>query len=378
MRQWDLADVCRYMKGIILPAAPDDFVVAEPFRHGLANDELVAGINAFRGFLHELFDSLAAESNRFDPKKAALYDPEHGEESVWKCFPVTKDLTALLFFLGLHGKLETEPNIELTVYGADLLKVPKPKSEKFYGLRKLSAKRLSELFELLSEMSFYFEELDYSDRVDLSATGAFYVAYENDSRMLIGLKLLAEAQAHIKSEHYRLDSAFMRCDYLPLADPVPKEHQVRPIDCAASQPPEIRQWLIELDEFLLSHGCNVTGDKSGDITIAYSSKRNNRWVCKLYFGVTGCRVRPNVNFSRRTDSAVIDFPETMLRVFRDKSCTNCYGNEPCLHGGAFRFTHNGEDFAGCRSPHHDGYKFTLENAEVRQALSLWLTLEVSP
>ena len=50
-------------------------------------------------------------------------------------FPGDKDLAALLFFIGLHGKLETEPNVELTVYGTDLLKVPKPKSEKFYGLK---------------------------------------------------------------------------------------------------------------------------------------------------------------------------------------------------------------------------------------------------
>ncbi|MCL2313607.1 MAG: hypothetical protein FWC41_14220, partial [Firmicutes bacterium] len=176
-KKYDLEDVCNYMKGIILPAPPDDFVIAEPFRHGLSNDELIAGINAFRTFLNELFDNLATDKNRFDPKKAAKYDPENGEESLWKNFPVTKDIASLLFFIGLHGKLETEPNVELTVYGPDLLIVPKPKSEKFYGLKKLSGKRLSDLFELLSEMSFYFEDLNYSDKVDLSTTGAFYISY---------------------------------------------------------------------------------------------------------------------------------------------------------------------------------------------------------
>ncbi|MDR0325806.1 MAG: hypothetical protein LBI19_06920 [Oscillospiraceae bacterium] len=364
------------MKGIILPAAPDDFVIAEPFRHGLPNDELIAGINAFRTFLCELFDRLAAEKDRFDPRKAALYDPENGEESLWKCFPVTKDLAALLFFIGLHGKLETEPNVELAVYGADLLEVPKPKSEKFYGLRKLSGKRLSELFEFLSEMSFYFEDFDYLDRVDLSKTGPFYISYENDNDLMIGLKLMAEAQANIMAEHYRLDSAFMRCDFHPLADTEPIKHQIRLIDCVDTQPPELQRWLIELDGLLLSNGCLATGEKSGDIIFAYTSKKSKKWVCKFYFGVTGYRIRPNVDFIRRANSAAWELPETMLRVLRDKCCTSCYGGQPCTHGGAFMFTQNGEDFAGCRSPHHEGYKFTLENAEDREAIMKWIGLEL--
>jgi hypothetical protein len=377
MGKWDLADVCNYMKGIILPEAPDDFVIAEPFSHGLPNDELIAGINAFRAFLYELFDRLAAGKNRFDPKKAELYNPENGEESLWKCFPVIKDLTALLFFIGLHGRLETEPNIELSIHGADLFKVPKPKSEKFYGLRKLSGRRLTELFELLSEMSFYFEDIDYSSSVDLSKTGTFYISYEKDNNLITGLKLLAEAQANIKSEHYRLDSVFMRCDFRPLADIEPKkQHQIRLIECVGTQPPDIRKWLIKLDGFLINNGCAATGDGGGIITIAYTSGKSKKWVCKLYFGVTGCRIRPNVNYIRRTSNAALDLPETMLQVLRDKCCTNCYGDEPCTHGGAFRFTQNGEDFAGCRSPHHEGYKFTLENAEDRKTVMKWLGLEL--
>ncbi|MDR0273602.1 MAG: hypothetical protein LBI27_09840 [Clostridiales bacterium] len=359
------------MKGIILPEMPDNFVIAEPFRHGLSNDELIAGINAFRKFLHELFDKLAAEKNRFDPKKAALFDPESGEDSLWKCFPVTKDLAALLFFIGLHGRLETEPNVELVVYGSDLLNVPKPKSEKFYGLKKLSGKRLSQLFEFLSEMSFYFEEFDYSESVDLSKTGAFYVSYENDSDLIVGLKLLAEAQANIKSELYRLDSAFMRCDFHPLADTEPKIHQIRLADCVGTQSPDIRKWLSELDRHLLCNGCGATGDKSGVIALAYTSKKSKKWVCKLYFGVDGFRIRLNVSFARRAD-ATLQLTETMLQVLRDKCCANCFGDLPCTYGGAFVFTQNGENFAGCRSAHYDGFKFTLENAEDREAIMKWI------
>ena len=374
---YDLSDVCQHMKGFIMPAVPDDFIVAEPFRHGLSNHELIAGVNAFRLFLGELFDNLGTWKNHFDPKKAALFDPENGEESIWKCFPVIKDLTALLFFIGLHGKLETEPNVTFTVYGSDLLDVPKPKSEKFYGLKKLSGKRLADLFEFLSEMSFYFEELDYSDKVDLGKIGVFYISYENDRDLLIGLKLLAEAQSNIKSKHYRLETFFMRSDYRPLYDMEPRKYQVRLIDCFNTGPPDINKWLTELDEFLRKNGCRVSADGSGSNSIDYINRKSKQWVLKVYIDVTGCRVRPNVFNLLHNNRGFVELPEAMLQILREKSCSNCYGNQPCLHGGAFKFTQNGENFAGCRSPQHRGYKFTLDDEDSRQALREWIEKEIS-
>ena len=46
----NLSDMCKYLKGFIVPSIPDSFTVAEPFRHGLTDSELMAGIDAFRNF----------------------------------------------------------------------------------------------------------------------------------------------------------------------------------------------------------------------------------------------------------------------------------------------------------------------------------------
>ena len=40
----DLAYIAKYYKSTIIPNTPDDFVVAEPFRHSLTNDELLKGL----------------------------------------------------------------------------------------------------------------------------------------------------------------------------------------------------------------------------------------------------------------------------------------------------------------------------------------------
>jgi hypothetical protein len=35
------------------------------------------------------------------------------------------------------------------------------------------------------------------------------------------------------------------------------------------------------------------------------------------------------------------------------------------------------DLADCRSPHHKGYKFTLDHAEDRQTLKKWIEQELA-
>jgi hypothetical protein len=202
---------------------------------------------------------------------------------------------------------------------------------------------------------------------------------------------MAEAQVNIQSEHYRIESVFMRCDYRSLADAEPKrETELMLSDRVNTLPPDIKQWLTETDQFLLANGCRVTGDKSGVSAIEYISKKSKKWVCKLYIDVTGCRLRPNIESMRDAGHITLELPETMLCVMREKNCTGCYGGRSeyidgqssqtadclCTHGGPFRFTQDGEDFAGCRSPHHRGFKFTLENTKDRQALRKWLEREV--
>ena len=365
----DLADVCKYLKGIVIPQIPENFVIAEQFRYGLSDDELKMGIKAFREFLCALYDKLAAEKNRFDPKKAELYDPDNGEESLWKCFPIIKDISALLFFVGIHGKLETGLKKELSVHGKKLLTVLKPKTEKFFGLRKLTGKRLSSLFELLCEMGFSFEDADFSKSVDLSKTGVFYVKYEEDENLIMGLKLIAKAQANIKSDYDKLGSAFMRCDFYPLENETPQKHTAKIADCVNWLPPKIRDWIMNLDKYLTENDCRIDNNFSDSVHFIYISRKSKKWVCKIEMRTTGCLVKPNCNNS---NSIVPVLTENMINILKARFCIKC--TEQCKVGGPFELKHNGKTNKICR---FEGFKFPIDNVDERKILKKWIEMELA-
>ena len=189
MSQLDLAGICNHLKAAVIPHTPKTFIIAEAFKLGLPDEELKAGIAAFRSFLHELYDALANNKDRFDVKAGKQVGTFPAR------FPIIEDLGAILFQMGFHGKLETEPRNELIIYGEDMLHVSK--MQKYRHLNKMSKMRKMELFDFLSEMGFYFEDADFSDNTDFSKIGTFYVQYENDDSLLVGLKLMSLAQANV-------------------------------------------------------------------------------------------------------------------------------------------------------------------------------------
>jgi len=209
MSQLDLADVYNYLKAAVIPYTPKDFIIAESFTLGLLDEELKAGIEAFRSFLHTLYDALADNKDRFDVKSSKQ------DGTIPARFPIIEDLGAILFQMGFHGRLETEPKNELIIYGEDMLKVSK--TQKYRHLIKLSKKRKVELFGFLSDLGFYFEDADFSDNIDFSKIGMFYVQYENDDLMLTGLKLMALAQANVKAKYDRYSTIIMRGDFYTLS-----------------------------------------------------------------------------------------------------------------------------------------------------------------
>ena len=369
----DITDICNCLKNIIVPDMPVDFSIAEPFRHGLADAELRAGMTAFRRFLFDLINRLSIEGADFDPKKAAMYDPENGMRSM-KCFPAVTQLPELLFFIGYHGKLDTEPTHELTVTGSDLLLVPKPKSEKFMRLGKISGKRLSEYFNFLSEMGFYFEGLDCSKRIDLSKTSVFHVTNENDSNIILGLKLIVEAVMQLKSDYVEIP-ALLRGYFYPLENETLSKHKVEIGDCIQSQPPEIREWIIGLDNFLTANGCSFKGEFIEwpyFSRFTYTSRKSKQWVCILEMKITGDYIKPNCNYAKRLDFLQPKLTENMLRIMRSDGC-GC-GASVCQYGGAFKTTYNDEEFISCRFV---GFPFPMDNADERGVITEWVKKELA-
>jgi len=370
----DLADVCKYMKGIVIPHTPDNFNVAEPFRHGLSDDDLKAGIDAFRKFLYKLYDKLAENNDKFDVKTGAKYAPGTGEDSVRKCFPIITDLAAILFSLGTHGRLETHPRNELVVSADDMLIPFPPRTEKYFSLAKLTNKRKMEVFDFLSDTGFYFEDANFSEEVDFSKIGTFYVRYDDDDFLIIGLKLLAEAQINVKAKYYQFSDVFMRGYFYSLAalEPKPQIHSIH--ELVGGQLPEVKEWVLNIDKFLRDSGCKVVGDSS----FTYTSQKTKKPICKIYLSITGGVIRPSL-YHLAGGQQTYELTDGMLEYMRGgRGCGICAEKDPdfvhCRHGGPYCVTYNDEYFERCR---YQGFNFPLNDVEEREILKKLIESEMS-
>jgi len=374
MSQLNLTDFCNHLKAAVIPHTPDDFVIADAFTLGLPDDELKAGITAFRSFLHGLYDALA--SSRFDVKTSIK------DGTLPARFPIIEDLGAILFQMGFHGKLETEPRNELIIYGKDMLHVSK--MQKYKHLNKMTKMRKVELFDFLSELGFFFEDADFSENVDFSKVGMFYVQYENDDSLLIGLKLMALAQSNVKAKFDRYSTMLMRGDFYPLANEKPKLPNVNIAEYVNTQPLDIKEWVIDLDE-TLSQYCKATGELRYflcDGVFTYTSRKTKNVICKIYLRAKNSSVIPNANHFEKSNDILNQLTDTMINTMRNKhkNCGNCSElNKPyfikCPYGGGepYRFTLNGEDFELCR---HNGFEFLLNNGAERNVLRKWIEMEL--
>ena len=375
----DLSDVCNYLKGLIIPHTPGGFKVAEPFRHGLADEELEKGILAFRTFLYNLYDKIAADKSLLDIEKGQIYAPEAGEDSIHKCFPIINDIAVVLWTLGIYGKLETEPRKELAVNGNDLL--TPLSSTKPPAINKLSNKRKAEVFNYLADIGFYFEDLNLSESMDLSKTGTFYVAYENDSYVILGLKLLALAKHNIKSGYQKFMTTFMRGDFYPLANAMPQAHTTTAALFATPQPPQIRDWICDAEKLLVDNGCKLStfflSNTNGDGSFSYASRKSKKTVCRIAMGMMGSLVEIRGNHFANEKNILLELPQNMLNVVKGGGCGACAKGDPnfvkCRHGGPFKFAYKGENFERCA---FGGYVFPLDNAAERELLKKWLQYEL--
>lgn|GEM_PF-130378 len=379
----NLSDVCNYMKAIIIPDIPDDFVVAEPFRHGITDDKIRKGIGAFREFLYKLYDKLAKDKDKIDVETGRDFDPNLGEVSsyknymgaIYKCFPVMNDISVILFNLGYHGKLEKS---KLILTGKSLLMPFGKSNEKYNSLINMTSERKLELFTILSELGFKFEGADFTKEVDFSKIDTFNVRYESDNSLPVGLKLLAEAQTAKKSDYYNLKSVFMRCDFYPLAIKTVKVKKLNFNSFLSPHPPEIKDWIVSIDKFLTDNGCKVNcefNDFSASIIFTYILRKNNEKVCKIYMGIEGCMAMPYGHHFANKDNILTYLPESMLDTMsNNKKCSGCASKNPNGVVHAVRFKHKEINHIKC---HHFGFGFPLDKASERKLIEKWLELELA-
>ena len=373
----DLLDVCDYLKKLVIPHTPDDFIIAEPFKHGLANDELFQGIASFRTFLYELFDKIATDKNTFDIPKGKVFDIESGNYSIRDCFPIFNDIAVVLFSLGIYGTLKTEPRNELIVCGNDLF-TPFI-SGKPSAMKKINRKRQRELFNYLSDMGFYFEDLNIDNEIDFSKTGTFYVTCENDDNTILGLKLISEALGNVKAGFLKLASIFMRCDFYPLANETPKDHAATAGEYANPQQPKIKDWIINTEKQLIKSGCKIScfslSNTNGDGSFTYNSRKGKK-ICSFGMSICGCNIAIQADNLMDEVNILPELPEDMLTFIKKRVekgvCKE--GKHKCKYKDHLQFTLNGETHTMCR---WGGLNFVLNDESDCGLFSKWINLELS-
>ncbi len=397
----DLAYVSDYFKALVIPHMPDDFVVAKPFRHGLTDGALRKGMEAFRDFLYVLFDKLAADKAKIDVKTGAVYDPhgtkgDRGTRSVKHCFPVFFDLTIILFSLGYHGRLDTETKTKLILRGADMLTVICPLTEKYQSVIRMSSERKLELFHLLADLGLRFEGADFSEEIDFAKTGTFHITYAHNAYLPIGFKLIAEAMVNNKY-YIKLENLFaplfLRGDFYSLQNATPKGHVIHINEYAQPQTPEIRQWVKQIDVLLIQNKCTMVRSDGAFQYIRRGKSVTHGMVCIIDMGITGCSIIPGVNHLANPNNILLTLPDDMANTL--KSCgqdaafdpEQCYRKTGNMGYARFAFTHNGEDFVGCRHAGlrcqfsgakcgFTGYRFDLADPCVREWMKKWIELEL--
>ena len=319
----DLTYICDYMKKLVIPSTPGNFIVSEPFRYGLTNEEHKKGIEAFREFLYDLYDYLAANKDKIDVKTGSRYDINgtwNGCGNINTAYPVFCDLSHILVNLGFNGGLEAGGK-NLTVHCNDLQKVICAKSHKYIALENKSNERKSELFCLLSDLGLHFDGLDISENIDLSKNKKIRITSKKNEFFALGLKLISEAAVNIKYNYYLVNSlqgAFLRCDFYPLASAKPKKQIVNIREFINPQSSEIQKWIMEIDSFLVKNGCSISNNIAGydcEFTYTKRGKKNNKgMVCRFFISIKGVYIMPGINHPEHQDIIPLDNPDNRKRL----------------------------------------------------------------
>jgi len=143
------------------------------------------------------------------------------------------------------------------------------------------------------------------------------------------------------------------------------------------QSAEIKEWITQIDNYLVTGGCKAAVDNKGNFT--YTSANSKKIVCRITMSETACSIRPNTNNATSSNRIAAELPEGMLSIMRDaRGCGGCAKKNPsfvaCKHGGPYRFTHDNEDFESCRFV---GFNFALDDVANRDLLAKWLETELT-
>nr|WP_308628671.1 hypothetical protein [uncultured Eisenbergiella sp.] len=203
--QKPLRDIAGHLKNIVLSEIPESYPIKSIFTSISDEESIRKGVFAFRDFLYRLCDYLIINGDLFDkPKKIA--HPFSDRVSLPSNYPFLHNMENVLESIGIHGRLNESSDL-LAVDGdqfrADMAKTP--------------TVRVIDCLRCLANNGFCISGINLiEDKVNMTDVETLVVSYPENSAILIGIKVMAQAKEEF--EGTGLYGVILRCDYRVIAN----------------------------------------------------------------------------------------------------------------------------------------------------------------
>ena len=372
----DIKTMMAFSKANIFKDIPDDYAINKDFLCGLPEDAAKKGVLAFRDFLYTFFDYIA-ETNEFAPIEKKDENKKAPSGFMAK-YPVLRDLYQALLRLGMESNLDIDSSIRLIVGCAKL-------SESFKEARM---RKIKESFTHLFALGFDFGDIDIGSKsFKLANYSEITVTYPDNDYVLVGLKIMAEANraVHPEGASRPVEQILLRCDYHALQGKTTKTRSRKaksiPLKIDESLdflPGEHRQRLLEINDMLTDRGYKYEGKPVNmGYSFAYISKEKGTVLYTVSADIEKCRIKINADNISKYIDFVKAMPESMYNAVKNNGwgCAKTHNPDACNPRckGGFCFTLDGEEYSKCR-----GGSFVIDINLTQDAgiLKQWLINEI--
>jgi len=335
---------------------PEDYAI-NPIYKSIADEKSIrSGVLAFRGFLSQFFDYIVANANLHDK-------PKPNANRVWgginftMDYPFLRDMSAVLMNIGINGEFNTNGDA-LVLSGDELQGV----------LKKAKVSTAAVYLQYLTDCGIEFLGIDLdAEKPKIPKGSTLEVSYPDNTAMLIGLKIMANAQLEINKKRFKagtwacvntIDNIFLRCDHSALGGEQTElialiNNFIKPF------PTKTQELVLKLHLRLLSSGfkCETTTGRNSAIGLylLYAYKKKPKFVmhASWVIGITpnNCGIMIDAKNASKYPDIVESFPSDLLALI--KTGTGC-SHKPApehfpLETTVYKFIIEGKEYVKCSS-----------------------------
>jgi len=382
-----LRDFAKHLKELIQDV-PTDYAINSIYKSISDEENIRNGVLAFRDFLCQFFDYIIANADLHDK-------PKPNANRVWgginftMDYPFLRDMSAVLMNIGIYGELNASGDA-LILSGDELLSV----------LKKAKVSKAAIYLRYLTDCGIEFFGIDLdTEKPNLSKVSILEVSYPDNSAMLIGLKIMANAQLEINKKRFKkgtwacvntIDNVFLRCDYNALGeDEVEQISLIK--DIIKPFPAETQKLVLTLHQHLLDSGfkCEITTGRNSAIGFyllyAYKTKPKRVVQASWIIGITpnNCGIKIDAKNASEYSNVVEKFPHDLLELIRNGSgCIYNPAPKRCeLESTGYKFIVNGIEHIKCsdKTCSNNDFWIPLTDLTNEKILSIedWINKELS-